>query len=342
MFGRFAVLVCLGSLAIASSVVAQATIDSDVEITCPTYVQPTCRTDQEVVSVDVPQQFQRAGCPVTMPVCKNLPQTASTTPSRQCGAKQQFNNSSGRCENTDAACPLFMRLCTVGEAPDQLCSCSPTEASVRGPLPCVAGLSCPDNRLLNCDATRQTAKRTCFVQVTPTTVTTPTTPTTETDPAKLCQVEYSQRLATYNSQIPDGIWLPYGNMDGGQSRLQTLVKMLQDPVSYTRAYIPGFDIRAASEWYGDWVKRCAIYFPGVIESMRGDGGHGSNHGNYGSGNVGSGGSDGMGRDSAGNPTDSGSPNNVGGEVGSEGDDGGDEGGDDGGDGDGGDGGDGAE
>jgi hypothetical protein len=206
--------------------------------------------------------------------------------------------------------------------------------------------------LLNCDATRQTAKRTCFVQITPspTTVTTPTTPTAETDAAKLCQVEYSQRLATYNSQIPDGIWLPYGNMGagavatvyGGQSRLQTLVKMLQDPMSYTRAYIPGFDIKAASDWYGDWVKRCAIYFPGVTESMIGGGGHGSNNGNYGSGNGGSGGSDGMGRDSAGNPTDSGSPNNVGGEVGSEGDDGGDEGGDDGGEGDGGEGGDGSE
>lgn len=244
------------------------------EIACPTYTQPVCRTDQEAVTVTVPQEFQRTGCATTMPVCKNLPQTSSTIPSRQCGENQKFNNTSGQCENTNVACPAFMRLCTVGETPDQLCSCSPTEASVRGPLPCVAALSCPDNRLLNCDATRQTAVRNCFVQVSPTVVTTTTTvtPTVNTDPAKLCQVEYSERLSAYNAQIPDDNVLAYATMMGagatgttisGQTRNQMLLNMIRDPNSQSRFYIPNFDFNSAAEWYADWIKRCEIYFPTI-------------------------------------------------------------------------------
>lgn len=231
---------------------------------CPVYANPQCQVDHRLSTADVPLQFQVAGCPTTMPVCVRSPESdeQAKRASNRCGSQQKFNQTTGRCENTSTACRPFLRLCQRGESPNTLCSCSPTLASDQGTPACVPALACPDNRVLNCDATYMASSKSCTV-VSPTVPTSPTI--TVSDTTLLKQLE--QCLLDYKTEMEKLRERLYGPWAKSSTGLAIAPSILQ-----------------SQPWYGPWLQRCRDIMPGFNEG-RTDGRDTGGSGGEGGGNA---------------------------------------------------------
>lgn len=233
---------------------------------CPVYANPQCQVDYRLTTVDVPEQFRVAGCPTTMPLCVRSPESdeQAKRPSNRCGSQQKFNQTTGRCENTNSACRPFLRLCQRGESANTLCSCSPTQASDQGTAACVPALACPDNRVLNCEATYMASTKSCTVMISPTIPTSPTvtmvSDTTLLKQLEQCLLEYKTEMEKLRERIY-GAWAK----------------------SSTSVAIPP-SILQSQPWYNPWLQRCRDIMPGFNEG-RTDGRDVGGSGGEGGGNA---------------------------------------------------------
>jgi len=134
---------------------------------CPSYQTIQCQPGYSLENVTIPLQFQKSGCATTTQLCKPNPaqDPDSARASRNCAINQKFNESTLRCENTSASCAPFLRFCARNERATGECACSPSLASDQGQPLCVPQPSCPDNRVVNCEATGIFSVRECPVNM---------------------------------------------------------------------------------------------------------------------------------------------------------------------------------